>query len=119
LRACLAAHKRTGALVTLVAMARKTSRPLIFDSADRLIGRRVAGKGDTIVRAPHGEVVPLGFCGIHVVSPALLPKIAESGAFSLIDCYLRLAAEGEAINAHRVDGSRWRDCGQLEKPPPS
>jgi NDP-sugar pyrophosphorylase family protein len=40
--------------------------------------------------------------------------MAESGAFSIIDTYLRLAAEGETIAAFRADGYYWRDLGRPE-----
>ena len=36
----------------------------------------------------------------------------EEGAFSIIDAYLRLAAQGEKILAFRADGAYWRDLGQ-------
>ncbi len=114
LRALLAEHQQTGALATLAALPRPTARPLFFDSANRLIGRRSATTGDTFVRAPRGESVALGFCGIQVVSPALFGKMTESGVFPIVTCYLRLAGENEAINAFRADGARWRDCGRPE-----
>lgn len=58
--------------------------------------------------------LPLAFCGIHVISPRLLSLINESGVFSIIDTYLRLAASGEKISAFRVDSFYWRDLGRLE-----
>jgi len=57
---------------------------------------------------------PLAFCGIHVISPRLLPLITESGVFSIIDTYLRLAAAGERISAFRADSFYWRDLGRIE-----
>ena len=114
LRALAAEHLRTGALATLAALPRPTARPLFFDTANRLVGRRSPTTGDTFVRAPQGEAVPLGFCGIQMVSPALFPKMTESGIFPIVPCYLRLAGEGEAINAFRADGAKWRDCGRPE-----
>ena len=57
---------------------------------------------------------PLAFCGIHVISPHLLSLITESGAFSVIDTYLRLAACGEKLSAFRADSFYWRDLGRLE-----
>ncbi len=114
LRALLATHIRTGALATLAALPRPTARPLFFDAEDRLVGRRTAAGGDTFVRAPHGDAAALGFCGIQIVSPALFPKMAESGVFPIVGCYLRLAGQGEAINAFRPLDARWRDCGRPE-----
>jgi mannose-1-phosphate guanylyltransferase len=55
--------------------------------------------------------LPLAFSGIHVVSPRLLPMMTEQGAFSIIDTYLRLAAQGEKILALRADEYYWRDLG--------
>jgi NDP-sugar pyrophosphorylase family protein len=40
--------------------------------------------------------------------------MAEQGAFSIIDAYLRLAAQGETITAFRADGAYWRDLGRPE-----
>ena len=112
LAALLRAHQDLGALVTLAAQARPTERPLLFDAGSRLVGRRFAGRPDTLVRPPHGEAVPLGFCGIQAASSGLLAKITETGAFPLAECYLRLAGGGEPIFVHRVDNARWRDCGR-------
>ena len=54
----------------------------------------------------------LAFSGIHIVSPRLLPALTEQGAFSIIDAYLRLAAQGEKILAFRADEYYWRDLGR-------
>jgi NDP-sugar pyrophosphorylase family protein len=113
LGAIVEAHVRSGALATLAAMPRPTTRPLLFDTAGRLCGR-VTSDGELVVRAPAGNVERLGFCGIHVVSPGLLARLTETGAFAIFESYLRLAAEGVAIRVHRVDGCRWRDAGRPE-----
>ena len=114
LGALVCAHRQAGALATLAAMARPTSRPLYFDAGGQLVGRRSAAKEDEFVRPPRGEMVPLGFCGVQAVSPAIFGKMTETGAFGITESYLRLAGAGETIIAHRVDGARWRDCGRLE-----
>ena len=60
------------------------------------------------------HVQELAFCGVHVVSPGLFAKMTEEGAFSIIDCYLRLAGK-EKIVAFRADEYYWRDLGTPEK----
>ena len=55
---------------------------------------------------------PLAFSGIHIISPRLLPMLTEDGVFSIIDSYLRLAAQGEKILAFRADEYYWRDLGR-------
>jgi NDP-sugar pyrophosphorylase family protein len=114
LDALLAAHRQSRALATLAAKVRPTARPLFFDSDGQLVGRRSPSRGDEFVRPPHGEAMPLGFCGIHAISPEIFGQISETGTFPIAGCYLRLAGAGAAILAHRVDDARWRDCGRPE-----
>jgi NDP-sugar pyrophosphorylase family protein len=57
------------------------------------------------------SLVPLAFSGIHVISARLLPMLTEEGVFSIIDAYLRLAAQDEKILAFRADEYYWRDLG--------
>ncbi len=111
LRALIDAQARSGALATLAVRPRPTSRPLLFDAAGRLCGRR-GSDGDRLAGEPRGAIEALGFCGIHAVSPALLARLEGEGAFSIIDAYLACVARGETIVAHRVDGARWRDAGR-------
>ena len=56
----------------------------------------------------------LAFSGIHVISPLIFAKMREEGAFSIIDAYLRLAAQDEKIVAFRADECYWRDLGRPE-----
>jgi NDP-sugar pyrophosphorylase family protein len=58
------------------------------------------------------DLLPLAFSGIHILSPRLLPQLTESGRFSIIDSYLRLAAQSQKILAFRHDHSYWRDLGK-------
>jgi NDP-sugar pyrophosphorylase family protein len=112
LGALQAAHSRSHALATLAVMARPTARPLYFDSAGRLVGRRSREGCDELVRAPEGAIEPLGFCGIQAVSPSIFDRMSETGSFGITEAYLRLAGAGDMILAHRVDGAKWRDCGR-------
>ncbi|MFA5262913.1 MAG: sugar phosphate nucleotidyltransferase [Opitutaceae bacterium] len=114
LGALMSAHVQSGTLATLAAKPRPTARPLFFDAGGRLVGRRSAGKGDEFARAPEGECISAGFCGIQAVSPRIFDLMTETGAFPIIACYLRLSSVGEKILAHRVDAAKWRDCGRLE-----
>jgi len=113
LAAFMTAHTESGALATMAAMPRETERPLLFDAHGSLAGRGTPAS-PKLVRAIEGEPVALGFCGIHAISPAIFPLITERGAFSIVDAWLRLAAQGTRIRAGRIDGARWRDCGRRE-----
>jgi len=124
LRRMLQFHSESHALATLAVQDRGTSRYLLFNDHLQLCGRR-AGPGLTsgptpsqrpdqkpeIVR-PSVRLQPLGFSGIHVISPRLLPMLTEEGVFSIIPSYLRLAAQGENILAFRAEEYYWRDLGR-------
>jgi len=107
-------HLENRALATLAVHDRPTSRYLLFDENLRLCGRRSSkdAKGQ-IVRGPR-EKKALAFSGIHIISPAIFPKMNEDGVFSIIDTYLQLAAQGESILAFQADGYYWRDLGRIE-----
>ncbi len=105
-------HSENQSLATLAVKNRETSRYLLFDEQNQFCGRRGrTGEKDELVRSA-GLLQPLAFSGIHVISPRLLPMIAEEGAFSIINSYLNLAARGQKILAFRVDEYYWRDLGR-------
>jgi NDP-sugar pyrophosphorylase family protein len=70
------------------------------------------GEAELVRAAPQAQA--LAFSGIHVLSPQIFAKMKEEGAFSIIDAYLRLAAQGEKIIAFRADECYWRDLGRPE-----
>jgi len=140
-RQMLDAHKKNSALATLAVQQRPSSRQLLFDQNNLLIGRRI-GNVDTLVSRPssasrrvgtpacvpvsqaesdatstrraESEHRSLAFAGIHILSPRFPTLITESGVFSIIDTYLRLAASHEKIAAFRADQYYWRDLGRPE-----
>jgi NDP-sugar pyrophosphorylase family protein len=108
-------HKETGALATLAVQDRETSRYLLFNERSQLCGRRVErDKKDELV-LPSDDVQALAFTGIHVISPRLLIRMKEEGAFSIIDAYLHLAGQGENIRNFRADRYYWRDIGKPDQ----
>lgn len=103
------------ALATLAVQSREASRYLLFDR-DGLCGHGNEATGTEVLgRRPVGTTERLGFCGIHVVAPRIFERITESGPFSIIPLYLRLAAEGEPIIPYSIDGARWLDIGTHER----
>jgi NDP-sugar pyrophosphorylase family protein len=115
----VAAHVATRALATLAVQDRSTSRYLLFDEHHQLCGRsstrelNLPDRRPELVR-PCPNPVSLAFCGIHVISPRLLPMLTQDGAFSIITSYLRLASQGEDISAFPADRYYWRDLGRPE-----
>jgi len=107
-------HKQNQALATLAVQDRKTSRYLLFDEQNQLSGRRAGRDQEPEIVQPSKQTQALAFSGVHVISPRLLPLMAEDGAFSIINSYLRLAGQGEKILAFRADEFYWRDLGRPE-----
>jgi NDP-sugar pyrophosphorylase family protein len=117
-------HIAHDSLATLAVQNRETSRYLLFDERGQLCGRQAARieKGEASkIRLDEAEVVraasdmrALAFSGIHVISPCLFAEMKEEGAFSIIDSYLHLAAQGEKIIAFPADEYDWRDLGRPE-----
>jgi NDP-sugar pyrophosphorylase family protein len=103
LKRMMQVHKQTAALATLAVQERTTSRYLLFNDHLQLCGRRLVKEGKTEI-----------FTGIHVISPRIFPLLTEEGIFSIVPAYLRLAAQGENIQAFRADEYYWRDLGKAE-----
>jgi NDP-sugar pyrophosphorylase family protein len=108
------AHKKSAALATLAVQQRKTSRYLLFNDQLQLCGRRLVKEDKTEIVRPSQHLSELAFSGIHVISPRIFPLLTEEGVFSIIPAYLRLAAQGEKIQAFRADEYYWRDLGKPE-----
>jgi NDP-sugar pyrophosphorylase family protein len=113
-RRMIEVHNQRHALATLAVQDRETSRYLLFDEKGQLCGRRAGKEGNQELVRPSAKPQVFAFSGIHVISPRLLKKMTEDGAFSIITTYLRLASEGENITAFRADEYEWRDLGKLE-----
>ena len=108
LAALHSAHLKSGALATLAVKGRPSSRQLLFDGGMELKGRSGAATASA-------GLVGLAFSGVQVLSPEIFEKMTETGVFSVVDVYLRLAAEGEKIMGFRDDACYWQDIGSPEK----
>ena len=107
-------HNAKKALATTAVQDRQTSRYLLFDDSLELCGRRTGREGQPQLVRSVLNPQALAFSGIHVISPRFLAMVIEQGAFSIVDSYLRVAAEGEKILGFRGDKYYWRDLGRPE-----
>ncbi len=108
-------HEASGALATLAVNRRPASRHLVFDE-DGLCGRIDSRTGaEEWARAASDLQWRAGFTGIHALSPGILERLTEDGAFSIMRSYLRLAAAGARILPHDVTGQSWMDVGTPER----
>lgn len=113
LNALYADHLDSGALVTLAVKSRETSRYLLFDDDLRLCGWQHVKAGKEIIIHPKQALTRYAFSGIHVIDPAIFEMITETGKFSIIDTYLRLA-KTNTIRAYPHNSTDWMDVGKPE-----
>jgi len=107
-------HISSGALATLAVKNRKTSRYLLFNKDDRMLGWENRGTGEKLIPSGIEEnLTALAFSGIHVISPDIFPLFTETGSFSIIDTYLRLCKD-HLIKAYTHDEGLWIDTGKPE-----
>jgi NDP-sugar pyrophosphorylase family protein len=107
-------HRQNQAQATLAVQERVTARPLLFNEANQLCGRRVGSDRAVEMVRDAGDIKALAFAGLHVISPRFLELMTENGAYSIITSYLRLAGDGERILGFRADDYYWRDLGKPE-----
>ena len=109
-------HYQQNALVTLAVKDRSTTRKLLFDENMQLCGwkNNLTGelKGVTSERGYTG----LGFSVIHLLDPAIFDIMHETGAFSIIDVYLRIMNTAKIIG-FRHDEMDWMEFGRAENIP--
>jgi NDP-sugar pyrophosphorylase family protein len=107
-------HREHASLATLAVQLRPTSRYLLFDRNGQLCGRRAGLDGTPEWARAADDAQAHAFCGIHVLSKRIFSLMQETGTFSIIPVYLRLAALGERILAFPAENAYWRDLGRPE-----
>jgi len=111
----LASHKETNADITLAVQNRKTSRYLLFEENNRMVGWINKATNDKILCIENtSELQELAFGGIHIMSPKILPLLGEERKWSLIPFYLQIA-DKQKIMGFEVDArTHWFDCGKID-----
>ncbi len=86
-------HQLHNPLATLAVTQRETSRYFLFDADMHLCGWMNAKTGETKGKPGNRAA----FSGIHIISPQIFPLMVETGKFSMVDVYLRLAGEHDIL----------------------
>jgi NDP-sugar pyrophosphorylase family protein len=108
-------HHQSNALATLAVKKRKTSRYLLFNQKNRLVGWQSIDTGKSeLVNETTQPLENLSFMGIHILSPDIFPLLPDENEFSIIKAYLALAKKGQAIIGYRNDEDFWIDLGRRE-----
>lgn len=114
-------HIISKVLATLAVRNRKTFRYLMFDKNHTLCGWQNIKTGEKrIVRENSGDLNPLAYSGIQIISPGIFQLIDQiegfskpNAKFSIIELYLQLAKNNK-ITGFRHDSTFWIDMGKME-----
>ncbi len=114
----IAFHRSQDALISFGITNRKSSRNLLFNEENRLVGWQNNSSGeikmaDKSLRGDEPFIKPFAYSCVVIYQPETLSLITQSGKFSIIDSYLDLGG------AHRImgfdhSGDRLVDVGKPE-----
>lgn len=97
----------------LLTQDRQTTRKLLFDEQQLLIGWRNLNDGSfKWVNQPFEQFKELAFSGMHIFRPRLFKEF-EWQRYSIIDLYLQQAKD-HPIRSVEISPSYWFDLGKVE-----
>lgn len=106
-------HQRENSLITVAVSDRITSRYLLFNKYNRLVGWRNKKTAETKIVIEAKEIFEKAYSGMAIFQPEALDLITLRGKFSLIDAYLQLAPQNK-IACYDHTAERWVDVGKPE-----
>lgn len=106
-------HQQENSLITVAVSQRETSRYLLFNKYNRMIGWRNKKTGEEKIVIQAKDIFEKAYSGLAMVQPETLDLITQRGKFSLIDLYLSLAPQHK-IAAYDHTGERIIDVGKPE-----
>lgn len=108
-------HIQSGNVATLAVRDRSSSRKLVFDKQQRLIGWRNLKTSETIEISQFNiDSNEYAFSGVQIISPKLFQHFPKQDKFSIIHWYLEIAKFSK-IGAFLQPDGYWFDVGTIEK----
>ena len=115
LREMMQIHIRQKNIATLAVNRRKTSRFLLFDADNSLVGwQSLSPRATEIARESEGKREAYAFLGVHVLSPEIFTYLPDENNFSIIRAYLTIAGKFNSIRAYTCQDNFWFDVGKKE-----
>ena len=109
----IAFHEKYKPLISFAVTNRKTSRYFLFDEKGRLCGWRNTKTGEERIVIPKSGLIEKAYSCVVVFEPEIFSLIPFRGKFSLVDVYLKLAAN-HLILGYDHTGDRFVDVGKPE-----
>lgn len=116
IRSLLQFHQNRNALISFGVTNRKSSRNLLFNTEGRLCGWKNNTTGEERISIPEKQLFPKAYSCVVVFEYEifrLMEACGFAGKFSLIDVYLKLAAD-HLIMGFDHSGDRLVDVGKPE-----
>ena len=107
-------HHKMNGIATLAVRSRETDRYLVFNPEMRLSGWRNIKTGEEKLSGEENNLKNFAFSGIQIIEPRIFPLITETGSFSIIQMYLRLARDHE-IYGYQDKSDLWMDLGKPDQ----
>lgn len=89
-------------------------RCFLLNQHNLLCGWENRLSGEQKISRQEEALHPVGFMGIHCLSPSIFPLIEEEGVFSITDVYLRLARKYSILGLDQ-SSCKWMDIGSPEQ----
>jgi mannose-1-phosphate guanylyltransferase len=102
-------HREKKNLATLVLCNHPAFNQVVIDDEGRIVS--IGGES---IQKPLAPSQTLTFTGIHIISPELLDAMPSAGFFGIMDLYIELASQGEAIRGYHMNEGYWQDIGSVE-----
>ncbi len=113
----IAAHQKNHPIATLAVSNRESSRCLLFNEKQQMVGWKNNSTGEEKGAVVHLKdrvaIYSMAFSGIHIINTAIFPLINRTGKFSMIDLYLDICDE-QVIQGYDHSGDIFIDVGKPE-----
>jgi len=113
----ISAHQKDQPIATLAVTNRESSRWLLFNEKQQMVGWKNNStgeeKGPFVHLKDRTSIHPMAFSGIHLLNSAIFSMIERTGKFSMIDLYLDICAK-QIVQGYDHSGDIFIDVGKPE-----
>ncbi len=112
-------HKQNNVIATLAVMQRNTSRYLLQDNTNALMGwkntqtHEEKGPVINLTSQQKEALIPVAFCGVQILNNRIFSLLPNEQKFSIIDAYLNICAT-ERIALYNYSSALFVDVGKPE-----
>jgi len=112
----LQTHEASEAIASLVLSKRETSRVLLVDTEDNLVGWRNKKTGEEILVKESESMREMAYGGIQIITGRFLPYLEGHGeAFWIFHSYFQAVSDNQCVRGIDIGKSLWWDIGTPER----